>query len=95
VLFVATAWFYGNAHKRRSSVQEFAVAEQTAFRVYGGNPVSHFVTLPSSKLRTHYLEEGDGPTLLAIHGGNSMSASWAPLEPALAKTSRLIMVDSC
>ncbi len=31
--------------------------------------------------------------LLAIHGGNSMSAAWAPLVPALAGNSRLIMVD--
>lgn len=92
-VLVSTVFLYGNAHKRHSTVEQFAVAERSAFRAYGANPESHFVTLPGSGIRTHYLESGRGLPLLAIHGGNSMSASWAPLVPALAGNSRLIMVD--
>lgn len=92
-VLVSAVFLYGNAHKRHSTVEQFAVAERNAFRAYGANPESHFVTLPGSGIRTHYLESGRGLPLLAIHGGNSMSAAWAPLVPALAGISRLIMVD--
>jgi len=90
---VWTVFLYGNAHKRHSTVEQFSVAERNAFRAYGAHPESRFVTLPGSGMRTHYLEAGRGQPLLAIHGGNSMSAAWAPLVPALAGNSRLIMVD--
>ncbi len=92
-VLVPTVFVYGNAHKHHSTVEQFAVAERNAFLAYGANPEPHFVTLPGSGIRTHYLESGRGLPLLAIHGGNSMSASWAPLVPALAANSRLIMVD--
>lgn len=92
-VLVSTVFLYGNAHKRHSTPEQFADAESSAFRAYGANPEPHFVTLPGSGIRAHYLESGRGQPLLAIHGGNSMSASWAPLVPALAGNSRLIMVD--
>src|SRR5436305_1010141 len=89
LLLIATVWLYGNSHKHHSSKEEFTAAAGRVFHLYGADPISHFVTLPKSNLRTHYLEQGEGPPLLAIHGGNSMSASWAPLARALSQSSRL------
>ena len=93
LLAVATVGFYGQAQKRHSSEEEFSAAERIAFQAYGADPESHFVHLAVSNMRTHYLEQGRGSPLLAIHGGNSMSAAWAPLVKSLAGTSRPILVD--
>jgi hypothetical protein len=93
VLLAIGIFLYGNAHKRRSTAEEFAAAERNVFLVYGANPIPRFVTLRGLGMRAHYLEQGEGRPLLAIHGGNSMSASWAPLVATLARNSRLIMVD--
>src|SRR5258706_740109 len=92
-LFVTTVFLYGNAHKRHSTVEQFAVAERSAFRSYGASPESHFVTLPGSVIRTNYLESGHGRSLLAILGWDSMSAASSPLPRALASMSRSDLAD--
>jgi pimeloyl-ACP methyl ester carboxylesterase len=92
VVLVAAVYAYGSTHKQHSTPEVFAAAQDAVFRAFGASPASRYTTLRSG-VRTHYLEMGNGAPLLAIHGGNSMSASWARLAKPLSSRSRLIMVD--
>lgn len=90
--FAAAVFAYGATHKRTSTRQAFAAAQDAAFRAFNATPLSKYATWRSG-LRTHYLQLGDRHPVLAIHGGNSMAASWARLAQPLSERSRLIMVD--
>lgn len=47
-------------------------------------------------IRTHYVEAGDGPPVLLIHGGGPGSSGeygWGPVIPALARRFRVLAID--
>lgn len=53
-------------------------------------------TIPVNGIRTHFVDEGDGPALLLIHGlgpGVDGLATWSPVLPALRPHTRTITVD--
>jgi len=43
--------------------------------------------------RVHYVDQGQGPTVVMIHGFASSLGTWRPLVPALAKDHRVIALD--
>jgi len=43
--------------------------------------------------RIHYLEAGDGPPLLCLHGISTSAATWLPLVEALAEEFRVVAPD--
>lgn len=53
---------------------------------------SHYVSLPSGT-RTHYVDEGVGPTLLLLHGNPTWSFLYRKMIPALARHFRCIAPD--
>ena len=63
------------------------------FQQAGIAPSSTFVTTHDSIGRIHYLELGDGPPLVIIHGGLSHSSEWINILEPLARHFHLYVVD--
>ena len=62
----------------------------------GGLTVTHrFVDAPgeSETIRWHYVEAGEGPTLVLMHGIPQSWHIWAPVLPELARHFRCIAID--
>lgn len=50
-------------------------------------------TVMVGRWHIHYLEGGDGPPVVAVHGLASRGADWAPLLPDLARSHRVYAID--
>ena len=50
-------------------------------------------TETSSEVRLAHVEQGSGPVVVLLHGHPQTAASWRAVVPALARTSRVIVVD--
>jgi pimeloyl-ACP methyl ester carboxylesterase len=61
-------------------------------RTVGALPSERFVELPRLGARVRLLEQGEGPTLLFVHGGPSAASKWAPLVQGLAGF-RCVLLD--
>lgn len=71
----------------------FARAQEAAFAEAALQVSSRFVEIADPRLRVSVNELGAGDSVLFIHGGNSVGASWIPLLEPLAAHHRLIVPD--
>lgn len=55
-------------------------------------PNGHVV--PTGNITTYYEEYGSGPPLIVLHGSLGSTADWVNIAPELAKSYRVILVDS-
>jgi pimeloyl-ACP methyl ester carboxylesterase len=75
------------------SEARFAASEQQLFDELGLDLRSGFLWPSDPERRIHVLEGGSGRSMLMLHGGNSVAASWAPLIAHLASRYRVIAPD--
>ncbi len=73
-------------------VDSFRRAEETYLRSLGVEAREHVVELKGLGIQGRYLEVGQGPPVLMMHGGGGLGAGWAPLIPHLGGF-RLIAPD--
>lgn len=69
-----------------------AAERELWLRTVGALPSERFVELPRLGARVRLLEQGEGPTLLFVHGGPSAASKWAPLVQGLAGF-RCVLLD--
>ena len=66
------------------SVVDFVRAESAYLTSLDVEYREQVVSLERTGIRARYLESGDGPPVLLVHGGGGMGSSWGPLLPELS-----------
>ena len=56
-----------------------------------GEPKGQYATIEGARIR--YLDVGDGPAVVLIHGFGASLDSWATVVPALATSHRVLALD--
>src|SRR5438105_5129386 len=77
----------------QATLERFREAQAKLFAAYDAEPHSRFADISEPALHVHFLECGQGETVVMIHGGNSFAASWAPLIKPLSRHFHLYLPD--
>ena len=75
------------------TLEQFREAQAKLFAAYDAEPHSRFADISEPALHVHFLESGQGETVVMIHGGYSFAASWAPLIKPLSRHFHLYLPD--
>jgi pimeloyl-ACP methyl ester carboxylesterase len=78
------------SHERRAPVDGSGVVFDVPRRLFDVD--HHFVDLPSGA-RVHFVDEGEGPTLLFLHGNPAWSFQWRELVVGLRGRFRCVALD--
>lgn len=73
-------------------ISSFRSVEASLFGRFGLHPRERVVTLRDPALEARFLDQGEGPPLLHVHGGGACGAFWAPLAAAI-RGRRHVMPD--
>ena len=65
--------------REHSTIEAFRQAEELYLRSLGIETVERVTQLKGLGISGRYLEAGDGPPLVLLHGGGGLGAGWAPL----------------
>ena len=95
-LVIATGaglYLYAASQRSFATREQFERQRRAVFERHGIQARSRFVTLDDPALATHFLELGNGPPVVMIHGGGGDSSGWTPILKPLSQEFRLLIPD--
>lgn len=79
VATITSLYLYGASNRSFATREQFERQRRQVFERRGIQARPRFVTLRNPAIETHFLELGNGPAVVVIHGGGGNSSGWSPI----------------
>lgn len=79
VATITSLYLYGASNRSFATHEQFERQRRQVFERRGIQARPRFVTLRNPAIETHFLELGNGPAVVVIHGGGGNSSGWSPI----------------
>ncbi len=93
VATITSLYLYGASNRSFATREQFERQRRQVFERRGIQARPRFVTLRNPAIETHFLELGNGPAVVVIHGGGGNSSGWSPILWPLSQRFHLFVPD--